>query len=77
MKTLSLKLSEELDARLEDQARRMGTSKSALVRDAIERMLMESRIDATFADLARDLSGCVDGPSDLSTSRRHLRGYGR
>jgi len=31
----------------------------------------------SFAVLAGDLAGCVEGPDDLSVNQDHLAGYGR
>jgi hypothetical protein len=50
-----------------------------VIRMAIE--AYESRGGRTarksFLAQARDLAGVVEGPPDVSTNRRHLRGYGR
>jgi hypothetical protein len=31
----------------------------------------------SFLGLARDLVGCVSGPTDLSVGKKHRKGYGR
>ena len=31
----------------------------------------------TFYDLAKDLAGCVNGSSDLSTNKEYISGYGQ
>ena len=79
MKTLSVKLPDGLDARLAAVARRRKTSKSMVVRKALETAL---RDDGTAArgsalDLVRDLVGCVEGPGDLSYNKKHMKNYGR
>jgi len=78
MKTVSLKLPDDLDSRLERAARGRGSSKSALVRKALIRFLPAdgSPGGPSFLDRAGRLVGCVDGPADLSSNPRHLRGYG-
>ncbi len=79
MKTLSLKLPDSLEAQLTEQANVTGRSKSELVREAlIESFRKENDggVGSCFA-LARDLAGCVEGPPDLSSNPKHLRGYGR
>ncbi len=78
MKTLSLKLPDELAARLSHAVRKKGQSQSELLRQAIERYLRESHkaTEGSVLDLCADLAGCVRGPVDLSSSRKHLRGYG-
>jgi metal-responsive CopG/Arc/MetJ family transcriptional regulator len=79
MKTLTVKLKDDLYTRLESMAEERGWSKSALVRAALESLVRDQRPSQgpSCYDLAEDLSGTVDGPRDLSTSKRHLRGYGR
>ena len=79
MKTISLKLPDGLDARLGAIARNARKSKSAVVREAIEVYLDQppQRSDGSCADRSRDLAGCLEGPRDLSSNKRHLRGYGR
>jgi hypothetical protein len=79
MKTLSLKLPEAVAARLAAAARKQSQSKSAVVRAILDRCLTEdeSAEKGSCLDLAADLAGCVAGPSDLSTQKRHLQGYGK
>ncbi|HEV7784481.1 MAG TPA: ribbon-helix-helix protein, CopG family [Thermoanaerobaculia bacterium] len=79
MRTLSLKLPDVLDDELEDLAARKGTSKSAVIREALSGYIGRSSSAgrASFAALAEDLAGCVEGPDDLSVNRDHLAGYGR
>ena len=79
MRTITLKLPDGLAARVSATVRRRGGSTSALVREALEdRLGRETRDRAgSCLDLAGDLAGVVDGPSDLSSNGRHLKGYGR
>ena len=79
MKTLSVKVTETLDTRLAALARRWKTKRSVIVRQALARYLSspEPTSGDSFLELARDLVGCVSGPSDLSVARKHLKGYGR
>ncbi|HEV3073692.1 MAG TPA: ribbon-helix-helix protein, CopG family [Thermoanaerobaculia bacterium] len=79
MKTLSLKLTPTLSRELEALALRRGMSKSCLVREALARYLFSgSRVSrGSFLERARELAGCVEGPSDLSVNAEHLQGYGR
>ena len=79
MRTVSLKLPDDLEARLERAALTRGRSKSDVVRRALARYLPgEERRDdrSSFLSLAAGLVGCVDGPPDLSENPRHLDGYG-
>jgi predicted transcriptional regulator len=79
MRTITLKLPDGLAARVSATVRRRGVSTSALVREAIEdRLRSEKRSGAGVClDLAGDLAGIVEGPADLSSNGRHLKGYGR
>ncbi len=78
MKTVSLKMPEDLDAKLSEAARRTGRSKSLLVRMALSEFLPR-RFRSTrrsFLSRAADLAGCIATTPDLSTNKRRMRGYG-
>jgi hypothetical protein len=79
MKTVTVKVPEELDQKLTAFAQKTGDSKSNLIRTAIEYILSsrDSIPPNSCLDLAKDLSGSVEGPADLSFSRKHLKGYGQ
>jgi hypothetical protein len=79
MKTISLKLPEALDSKLSAAAHRLKRTKSAVVREALENYLDESTPakGVSCLDLAADLCGCFDGPTDLATNKKYLEGYGR
>ena len=79
MKTLSLKVPETLNDRLEALAKETRRSKSMVIRMAIEEYQSRGRRaeKKSFLAQARDLAGSVDAPADLSTNRKHLRDYGR
>ncbi len=79
MATVTVKLSDALAARLRTAMKRRGRSQSALLREALEAHLeFDDETQAgTCLELARDLAGSLEGALDLSSHRRHLRGYGR
>lgn len=79
MRTLSVKLPDGLDARLTALAQQRGMSKSAVVREALEALLVCNRgfRKVSALALARDLAGCVAGPGDLSVNKDYLKDYGR
>ena len=78
MPTISLKLPDEIDARLEARARDLGRTKSDITREALSRFLAgEPGPGMSCLDLVRDLVGTVRGPGDLASNKKHLRGYGR
>lgn len=80
---ISLKLTEDLDARLTAQAQLRRLSKSELVRRALTAFLqsLEQGGDGlqpqSAADLLADLVGCCeDGPTDLSSNPAYLSNFG-
>jgi predicted transcriptional regulator len=75
MRTVSFKLPEALDDALSDLARRRKSSRSALVREALESLAAGGRRSVTA--VVDELIVAMDGPVDLSTNPRHLRGYGK
>lgn len=79
MRTLSLKLPESVAIRLAAAARKRSQSKSAIVRALLDERLTEdeSAAEGSCLELAADLAGCVAGPRDLSTHKKHMRGYGK
>jgi Arc/MetJ-type ribon-helix-helix transcriptional regulator len=77
---ITIKLPGSLEARLRHAVAHRRSTRSAVVREAIEAHLRASppgRGRASCLDLAADLAGTLSGPSDLSSNRRRLRGYGR
>ena len=79
MTTMSLKLEEDLSARLAAVARRRGESRSAVAREALRAYLDAAGKTASPSclELMADLAGCVSGPGDLSTNPNHMEGYGK
>jgi predicted transcriptional regulator len=75
MRTVSFKLSERLDDAVSDLARRRKSSRSALVREALEALAKGQRRSVTAA--VDELVAPVVGPADLSTNPKHMVGYGR
>ena len=76
MKTLTMKVPDELLGLLEHEARRAGQPKSALVREILQQHQRGRHQSAL--DLAADLCGCVRGGlGDLSRNRKHLKSFGR
>lgn len=78
MSTISLKIPEALDAQLDAAAQRLGESKSFVVREAIGKYLCSvPKKKASFLELAGDAIGSVEGPGDLSTNKKYMRGFGK
>ncbi len=77
MTTISLKVPDALDLRLAQIAEKSGSSKSALIRDALEDMFATRHArKCSCLTMASDLIGCVDGPADLSHNKNRMKGFG-
>jgi hypothetical protein len=79
MRTISLKLSDELLAQLASAARTRRVTKSQVVRESLARALQEKPPAGSVScyDLARDLAGSVKGlPKDLANNPKYMRGFG-
>lgn len=81
MKTLTIKVPEELDAELRRAAQQRGESKSSLVREAIISYIRGDGVrgpDVSCYDLANDLAASFAGPADLGRNKKkYLKGFGR
>ena len=75
MRTVSFKLPGQLDDALSDLARRRNSTRSALVREALQALATGANHSVTA--MVGDLVGSLDGPPDLSSNPRHLAGYGK
>jgi Arc/MetJ-type ribon-helix-helix transcriptional regulator len=82
MKTVSLKLPDTLDRRLEREARKRRTSKAAVVKAALRLYLGRNGAAAPHSlsafDVGKGIWGSVkDGASDLSCNPKHMEGFGQ
>jgi predicted transcriptional regulator len=78
VRTISLKLPDNLLAALDRQARARRVTKSALVRESLEKTLHEQTDSASCYDLARDLAGTIKGlPADLAENPKYMDGFDR
>jgi Arc/MetJ-type ribon-helix-helix transcriptional regulator len=75
MRTVSFKLPESLDDELTELARARRTSRSAIVREALQSVAKARRRSVTAE--AGSLVGSVDGPPDLASNPEHMAGYGK
>jgi hypothetical protein len=75
VKTITVKLPEPLAAWLSRRARSLGRPQSELVREALERSRQGSG-GKSCHDLFADSCGSIEGPVDLATHRKHLKGFG-
>jgi predicted transcriptional regulator len=79
MRTISLKLPDDLMADLVNAARERRMTKSSLVRESLEKALRRQPTTRSVScyDLARDLAGTVKGlPEGLADDPKYMRGFG-
>ncbi len=79
MDTLTLKVPDIIKEKLKLISEKKGISRSEIVRSALLEYFSHDELDkkGSFLDLSKDLAGSVAGPSDLSTNKSHLDGYGK
>src|SRR5579872_4625996 len=85
MRTISLKLPDDLLTRLEGEAKARNVTTSRLIRESLEKELRGRAFrtqaiarGASCYDLARDLAGSVKGlPRDLAENLKYKEGFGR
>jgi predicted transcriptional regulator len=80
MRTISIRLPEDLLGRLKAEARVRRVTRSWLVRKSLEKTLPteSSASEASCYDLARDLAGAVKGlPEDLAEDPKYMEGFGQ
>ncbi len=77
-KTITLKLADVDLNKLNKLAEQRGTTKSNIIREALAEYLSETEVKPknSFADIAADLAGIIDGPKDLSTNKKYFSGFG-
>jgi hypothetical protein len=79
MTTITCKIPDDLNARLEAEAGRKLLPKSAVVREALERSLKQPKASRrqTAFDLVKNLCGIVKGgPGDMSTNPKYMKDFG-
>jgi len=80
MRTVSVKLPDDLLAQLNSEAKARRVTKSQLVRESLEKAFrMQSPVGPISCyDLVRDLVGVVKGlPVDLADNSEYLAGFGK
>jgi len=79
MRPISIKLPKNLETLLDELARARGMSRSAVVREALKAYAASSAAGpsaGSVTESAGELVGSLDGPRDLSTAAKHMRGFG-
>lgn len=77
-KTVTVKIPAELEYQLRETAAESGESASNVVREALAEYFAKPRRakKGNALQLLGDLAGSLEGPSDLATNQRHLKGFG-
>jgi len=77
MKTLTLRIDPALDSWLTDEAKRLGRTKSQVVREALVHQ-RNGKKPLTVHDRMKDVCGIIKaGPRDTSANiRKYLKGFG-
>ena len=79
VRTISLKLPDDLLAQLDREAKARRVTKSALLRESLEKALRKPSPagEVSCYDMARDLAGVVKGlPEDLADNPKYMEGFG-
>jgi predicted transcriptional regulator len=79
MTTISLKIPDELVSRVDAAARSKRTTRSALLREALEEKLraLDRKSPPSLFDQSADLCGIGEsGTGDLASNPKHLEGFG-
>ncbi|NQV74082.1 hypothetical protein HQ496_13260 [bacterium] len=75
-----MKVTPEQKQKIKLLAKKQGVSAKEAVMRLVEDALLEDKIvvpKGSFLSGIEELIGSVNGPSDLSTNRTHLKGFGR
>lgn len=76
VKTVTYKVDPGLYAWLDQESRRLGRSKSAITRDALEKARSEKKAPSCH-DLMSDICGSMrSGVRDLATNKKYMKGFG-
>lgn len=78
VETLTIKMSPELKARLQAEARLSGVSVSELIRESVKERFLQKGCPSSLHDRNRDLcGGQASGLPDLATNPDHLSTFGQ
>jgi predicted transcriptional regulator len=75
LQTLTVKVPSALSAKIARLARKRGTSKSVVIREALEKASAAEH--PSFTEAAARYVGAASGPGDLSTNPKYMRDYGK
>ena len=79
VRTISLKLPDDLLVQLDNEAKARRVTKSALIRESLEKALRKPAQggEVSCYDLSSDLAGALKGlPEDLADNPKYMEGFG-
>jgi hypothetical protein len=77
VKILTLKIDDSVDRWLNGEAKRLGRTKSEIVRQALLEQQNGEKKRLSLHDRMKDLCGIIKGgPRDLSTNPKYMEGFG-
>ncbi len=77
---ITVRVPEELTSRLRNRSKARGTTESELIREALENYLGQPGAERSAYELAREtgiIGADKNAPTDLSTNKRHFKGFGK
>lgn len=79
MELISVKIPSDLRQKLDATTKARKASKSAIVREALEAYFKQEQPQAGGGclDQIGDLVGRFEGPEDLATNKKYMKGFGR
>lgn len=75
-----MKLTPKQKDKIKQLAKRLGVSQKQAVMDLVEQkvqQLPDAPPEDSFLNGVEHLSGAVNGPSDLSTNKKYMNGFGK
>lgn len=75
LKTMTIKVPPALSAKVARIAKKRGSTRSEVVREAL--LAYEGDDRPSFAEAASPFLGVAHGPGDLSTNPRYMKDYGK
>jgi predicted DNA-binding protein len=72
MRTTTVQLPDSVAQRAAAKARRMGISKSKVLREAIEKGLSGESAKASLAEMMSEVQGSIEGPANASVASKEL-----
>jgi hypothetical protein len=76
VKTISLKIDENLDSWLTNEAKKLGRTKSEIAREALAGRRKGNQKQSIHQMMQEFCGSIKGGPKDYASNRKHLKGFG-